>query len=95
MKTYSFFLVIALAFTQILSAQNIGQQFFDDVDRLLKTHVEDGLVDYTTLSNNPIELQKLVKTIAQADISSLDFNTKQASLINAYNLNVINKVVNS
>ncbi len=95
MKTYSFFLVIALAFTQMLSAQNIGQQFFDDVDRLLKTHVEDGLVDYTTLSNNPIELQKLVKTIAQADISSLDFNTKQAFLINAYNLNVINKVVNS
>lgn len=95
MKTKSLFLIIAFAFSHLLTAQNIGQSFFNDVDRFLKNHVEDGLVDYSKLAENRAPLENLINTIAGADISNLDYDTKQAFLINAYNLNVINKVCTS
>jgi len=84
----------AAVFTSITFAQAIDQDFYNEVDALLKTHVEDGLVDYASLKNNA-KLASLIDQVAHADISNLDAKSEQAFFINAYNLNVINQVVNN
>jgi len=73
-------------------AQKIDNQFFNQVDALLKDHVSDGLVDYRSLKTDK-RLPALIKQISVADISTADANTKQAFYINAYNLNVINNAL--
>ena len=72
-------------------AQNINQQFITDTDRLFKTFVKNGLVDYAALKDDA-QLATLIKVIKNADLSDLQENSKKAFLINAYNLLVINKV---
>ena len=85
---------VAIVFlvTQIIFAQGIDQSFFDQVDDLLKTHVEDGLVDYTSLEKSE-EFSSVMKRVANADLSNLDSNTEQAFYINAYNLLVIYQII--
>jgi len=56
------------------------------------THAQK--VNYSSLKSDK-RLAQLVNHIATADISNLDDATIQAFYINAYNLNVINKVVKS
>jgi len=73
-------------------AQSINKSFFDDVDALLKANVKGGLVNYQGLKNDR-GLTDLIDVIANADVSNLDDQTKQAFYINAYNLNVINQIV--
>ena len=84
--------VIVFAFLNVSFAQSIDQQFFNKVDGLLKANVKSGLVDYASLQNNN-DLDNLIDVIAKADVSNLDDKTLQAFYINAYNLHVINQVV--
>ncbi len=79
-------------FGNILNAQKINQSFFNDVDAFLQKYVSDGLVKYAPLKSDK-KLKILIDRIASADVSDLDDKTLQAFYINAYNLNVINKVV--
>jgi hypothetical protein len=85
-------IVICLAATTAYS-QAIGDQFFNDTDQFLKTHVKDGRVNYAALQNNT-SLNSLIDQIKNADVSGLDDQTLKAFYINAYNLHVINKVTN-
>lgn len=88
--------LIVLFFSLIVhsaSGQKIDQTFFNDVDQFLKANVSNGLVDYASLTSSE-SLTKLINEIANADLQGLDTKTKQAFYINAYNLNVINKVAN-
>ncbi len=91
-KTISIIFICITYFNSISFAQKIDQQFFNEVDALLKVNVTNGLVDYRALSNNK-NFTQLIQKIGQADISGADAKTKQAFYINAYNLNVINKVI--
>lgn len=86
--------VLLLVFVNAGSAQKIGNQFFKDVDALLKDRVSNGLVNYKALKSDA-RLTSLIKQIGTADISSSDAKTKQAFYINAYNLHVINNVLKS
>lgn len=72
-------------------AQTIDNSFFNKVDDFLKVHVSNGLIDYGSV-NKP-ELNDLIDRINKADLSGLDDLSNQAFYINAYNLNVINKVI--
>ncbi len=74
------------------NAQTIDNRFFNEVDDLLKARVSNGLVDYDAIKTDK-RLPALIQKISEADISSADSKTLQAFYINAYNLNVINKVV--
>ena len=85
---------IALVFTSVTFAQSIDDGFFNKVDALLKANVVDGKVNYAALKGNS-QLSKLIDEIAVADLTNLDDNTIQAFYINAYNLHVINQVVQS
>lgn len=73
-------------------AQKIDQSFFNGVDELLSTHVTNGLVDYAAIKKDA-RLNTLIERAAKADLSNENDKTIQAFYINAYNLNVIHKVV--
>ena len=90
-KTTMYVFGIILGLGQVANAQSIDQAFFNRVDNLLKNNVTNGLVDYDALQNNK-NLETIIKEIGSADLNGLDDASKQAFYINAYNLNVINKV---
>ncbi len=76
------------------NAQSITSEFFKEVDGFLSTHVTNGTVNYAAIQNDNT-LANLIKDIKEADLSSADAKTIQAFYINAYNLQVIQKVVSS
>ncbi len=69
--------------------------FFDRTDAFLKSFVQDGLVNYAAIYQNPAALQELVQEIGQTDPQQLDEATRKAFYINAYNLLVIKGVVDN
>jgi hypothetical protein len=88
--------ILALAFliacVSSVSAQEINDKFFDQVHSFLDKHVADNAVDYAAVRTDAM-LSTLVNKINNADISNSDDDTKQAFYINAYNLLVINQVI--
>ncbi len=85
-----YFFTIGLGLQQI-HAQSIDNQFFNDVDMLLKKHVQDNQINYEALVDN-LQLDALVNRIAKMDLSDANENTKKAFYINAYNLLVMKGV---
>jgi len=81
------FLIIGNSF-----AQTNYQQFFQNTDAFLKTHVKDGLVKYTTAKND-MRLKTLIETVETVDLSDASDATKKAFYINAYNLHVVNAAI--
>ncbi len=65
--------------------------FFERTDAFLFEHVSFGRVDYKEM--DAPELDTLMEFIGTADYESVDSDTRKAFLINAYNLIVINQVV--
>lgn len=68
-----------------------AQDFFSNADAFFKKNVEKGLVDYNGIKNHPAELNALIKQIANAPAYQGD--EEKAFLINAYNLFVIQGIV--
>ena len=85
---FSFFI------TQASFAQNI-ELFYDAVGNFMSASVEDGLVDYAAIAENPSELDNLLSMIASIDRASLSEDHEKAFLINAYNVLVIKNVVDN
>lgn len=71
-----------------------SNEFFSKTNNLLKEYVSEGKVDYEELKGNT-QLTELVNHIASFDLSKQSDNQKKAFYINAYNLLVINTVVNN
>jgi len=69
--------------------------FFSETDKFLKKYVKDGKVAYKAIKKNPEQLIKLVSTISAFDFKNTDKNTEIAFWINAYNILVIQSVVNN
>ena len=93
MKIKVFILAIFIGFAFQINAQNaIDNSFFAKADGFFKKNVTNGLVKYSQLKNDS-ELSGLINNIENANISDLSANEKQAFYINAYNLLVINAVV--
>lgn len=75
-----------------------GQQtkeYFDNVDRFLKKHVSNGLVDYDAIVKNEAELKTIVVSIANFEVNKLNPIERKAFFINAYNILVIDNVANN
>ncbi|MEM1319119.1 MAG: DUF547 domain-containing protein [Bacteroidota bacterium] len=66
--------------------------FFQQTDQVLKSHVNNGLVDYKGIKQDA-NFNQLIKQIATTDFEQLDAATQQAFLVNAYNFLVINEVL--
>ena len=86
--------LITTTLTSVLAAP-IDTKFFDSADAFFKKHVVDGKVNYNQLNQNSADLKTLLQTVAEANIDNLEPNTRQAFLINTYNLLVIQGVLNS
>ncbi len=87
-------LIIGAIFMMSFFAQGqmIDNAFFQQADKILKQYVQDGNVDYKGIGKDA-DFKALINTIAISYYHKLDEKTKQAYLINAYNLLVINAVV--
>ncbi|WP_421764765.1 DUF547 domain-containing protein [Ekhidna sp.] len=68
---------------------------FDDFNSFLLKEVVFGLVDYSSLKQNPEKLNDLVLQIADYNLSDLPQDHKTAFYINAYNLLVIKQITDN
>ncbi len=86
------FVAFMLAFTCHLYGNDLPS-FFTEADDFLKSYVKNGSVAYDKINKNPVEIEKLYKTIGSMDLSGATDAHKKAFYINAYNLVVIYWVV--
>jgi hypothetical protein len=63
------------------------------MDKFLKTHVENGKVDYAAIKANPGQLNELINRIARAQ--KFEGDNEKAFLINTYNILVIKGIVDN
>lgn len=86
-------LLFALALFQLATIQ--AQSFFDDVDAFMGHYVSNGLVDYETIKTQPSLLNGLLSWISSANVDEMAANERKAFYVNAYNVLVINSVVDN
>jgi hypothetical protein len=91
----AYYLVLLLS---IIANYNIFAGEFDHsvYDRLLKENVYDGLVDYSAIKENPLQLSKYLRQLKDIDspeYESWNKNEKMALWINAYNAITIYGVI--
>jgi hypothetical protein len=84
-------LTLTILFTSFFGFSQSQDEFFKKTDTFLKTFVNQGLVEYTTIT--VIGKNDLKELTNHLENSAYDKNIEKAYLINAYNLFVINKVV--
>jgi hypothetical protein len=82
--------LLLVLFGTFLQAQH---PFFDEADALFNKYVQNGLIDYPGLLEEPA-MEKLVKTVASLEVSDWPDAERKAFYINAYNLLVIQGALN-
>jgi len=90
-------LVLLSAFYVPIHAQtlSVDNTFITKVDVFFNKYVNsNGLVNYSKLNANPIELVDILMTVDNADLKKLDSVSLKAFYINAYNLIVIKAILN-
>lgn len=92
MKQLILFFTFLLLITSSAQAQDMDV-FFEESNSFFSTYAPYNNVQYKVLHQDTEELDILVKMIASANLSTLDSEGQKAFFINAYNLLVINTVV--
>ncbi len=72
-----------------------AKEFFSNADSFLKGTVHNGRVDYAAIKKSPEKLNALVDLAKEIRVKKIDAANYQAFWINAYNILVINGVVNN
>lgn len=67
--------------------------FFNKADTFLKKYVKNGSVNYKLVTSNKGEISSLVSEIGTINLSRIDEKNRKAFYINAYNLLVIQSIV--
>lgn len=91
MKTITTLLISLLLVTTSLKAQT--SNFFDKADEFFHTYAQHNAVQYQLLYHHNKELKALVEQVEQANLADWTTNQQKAFYINAYNIMVINAVV--
>ncbi|WP_420385179.1 DUF547 domain-containing protein [Roseivirga sp.] len=94
MRKYKLWIVAFLLTALSVSAQAQTDKFFKNADQFFKAHVNKGRVDYKTIHSSDESLNALLSQIDNFPLNSVDNNTRQAFMINAYNLLVIKGIIN-
>ena len=89
---YTLSLLITLIVINVSSAQ-VANSFYEELDSFLSKHVYQGLVDYKAIHSDSDQLDDLIEKVEDADLRDANPSQKQAFWINAYNLIVINSVI--
>ena len=90
MKLFTF--LIAICFTFSVNAQDLNT-FLSKTNTFLGEHVKNGKVDYSGIKKDPSALNELIKMAEGISVKTSDAKNYQAFWINAYNLNVINGII--
>lgn len=91
MRYISFIVVLLISIAwQIAHAQ--PHDFFQKTDQFLKENVEDGLVYYEAIKDDPSTLNRLTDMIADAD-KPQEASARKAFYINAYNILAIKNII--
>jgi uncharacterized protein DUF547 len=86
-------MIVGFLLSSLIANSQSLNNFLDEADAFFKTHVVSGKVDYVNLEKKGNPLNSLVKQIATIDIKSLGDIERKAFLINAYNISVINGIM--
>jgi len=92
MKT---FLATLLFLVSTFYANAQLDEFYKGVDHIMHKYVKHGMVNYSALKSDPSELNKIVEQIKNVDLKTLSDDEFIAFIINAYNMLVIDNVVNN
>ena len=84
---------LVTAFIIFFAHHSMAQDFFDKADAFFEKYVKEGLVDYKSLKADPRLLNQLVDEIRRYPLKEVSGNAQKAFYINAYNLLVIDLVV--
>ena len=87
MRSFLSILILSVAFCSVA----IGQSFTEQADAFFRAHVKNGMVDYAAIKANPANLNALAMAINKSEPH--EGNAEKAFLINAYNILVIQSVV--
>lgn len=92
MRTY--FLLILFTFAALNgSPQEFYQDFTGKTDTLMQEYVIERAIKYQEIKESPSLLKELVSMIGEMEYEKLDEDRQLAFLINAYNILVINLVI--
>jgi len=75
-----------------VSSQDLSQ-FFEKTTVFLEKNVSDGKVDYRKIKSSPEQLKELLELASAIEVQKSNSNDYRAFWINAYNLTVIQAVV--
>lgn len=84
-----FFMAISYGFGQSIT------EFFSKTDAFMKTHVKDGKVAYANIHKSPEQLNSLMQLANTINVSKDNSKDYQAFWINAYNIAVIQGIINN
>ena len=87
--------ILLAALLLIWGDEKEASRFFSEADMFFSKHVKDHSVAYKAIRKNPGQLKTLVSTITAFDLKNADRNMEMAFWINAYNILVIQSVVNN
>ena len=88
-------IVLLFAISNTLFAQENLEGFITKTDNFLKKYTQEGHVNYVAIARNSADLQDLLNYISKAPVSEFSMNQKTAFYINAYNILVIDLVIQS
>lgn len=74
-------------------AETKAHTFFNRVDRFLLEYVREGLVNYEAIKENPEPLREIIEMLKNFDVAQLSDDGEKAFWIDAYNVLVIDAVV--
>jgi len=86
-------MIVSLMLFSIMAYSQTLNSFLDEADAFFKAQVVSGQVDYDGLKKKGKSLNSLVKQIEKFDYNSLSDIERKAFLINAYNISVINGII--
>ena len=92
MKNFLLLFVFAASMIGTSSAQS---DFFTKADAFFKKNVRNGKVNYSAIKSRNADLVALMKMVRDMDASGMSKNESKAFYINAYNLTVINQVIDN
>ena len=84
--------LLGLLLMMTSQAQDLNS-FLDEADTFFQKHVKAGQVDYATLASDNQDLKSLVNRVAGLNTANLSQVERKAFFINAYNISVINGII--
>ncbi len=92
MKNFIYIFLLIFCCQPIVLAQDLNA-FFEQADLFMSKYAQHNSVKYKVLDRQPKGLRALAKQIESIDLSAATSQEQKAFFINAYNLLVINNVV--